>query len=745
MKVKRALIIGPDKDLCSPIREFLESMGLITTLVLSYKEGIDRLFYEEPDLIVLEAISRELSPSLINKINSSDCFKAVNINNNIQIKEGVKPVLILEETNQINTLFDFLRSYMTKEETKSSSREIEEEGDLSLIPYPSLLASFYHNKRTGILTINSRVTLKIYLTDGVPIFAEGGDVETALGRILTNSRRISESDYEKAVDIATEKRQRVGEVLVGMGLISPHELNGILEFQVKEKIIRGFRYTQGTYSFKPGSDFVGRIVTYQINIPQVLYEGIKRFIDVSRIEGVLSIKEKSPSIRLGPDLGKKISSVGFGPKELRFIQNLRDKASVNDIVKTSRLDRDEVLKLLYFLYLLGLLEIQVASISETQNRSSQKSDWEKEFVKDIRENESRFPQEDVILLEEEVPETELKPIKKEADEGVASEQVEDSVDGQKKIIDDTSRKEIEIELGQYQEKTGEVLRFEQFRDSVDEQPKIDKTNIKTEQPRDSLSKETKTMDEEARRRKREAILDEILNFQATLREKNYYEILGVTKEATKDEVKNAYFNLVKKFHPDANPDFGKYVKEKTEEIFSAITTAYETLYDDRKRKEYDSQFELVKLKKQARSLYEAEFTYREGEALLKQRRYSEAENKFKRAVDLNPDEAAYIGALAWATFLAAEDKNRVLNEVKKRLEEAIALNPNVAENYYYLGCVYKHFADTRKAEANFLKAVKCDPDFIEAKRELRLLEQRRVEKNIDKKREKKFWSSLFKK
>ena len=62
---------------------------------------------------------------------------------------------------------------------------------------------------------------------------------------------------------------------------------------------------------------------------------------------------------------------------------------------------------------------------------------------------------------------------------------------------------------------------------------------------------------------------------------NYYEILGVSKEASQDDIKKAYKKLAFEFHPDRNPDGAEKFKE--------IASAYDTLGDDTKRKNYDNQ------------------------------------------------------------------------------------------------------------------------------------------------------------
>jgi molecular chaperone DnaJ len=65
--------------------------------------------------------------------------------------------------------------------------------------------------------------------------------------------------------------------------------------------------------------------------------------------------------------------------------------------------------------------------------------------------------------------------------------------------------------------------------------------------------------------------------------RDYYEVLGVEKTVSEDDLKKADRKLAKQYHPDANPDN----REEAEKKFKEVNEAYEVLSDPQKRKMYD--------------------------------------------------------------------------------------------------------------------------------------------------------------
>lgn len=86
-------------------------------------------------------------------------------------------------------------------------------------------------------------------------------------------------------------------------------------------------------------------------------------------------------------------------------------------------------------------------------------------------------------------------------------------------------------------------------------------------------------------KKEQEMREEIASYHTR---KDYYEILGVSKQATDAEIKKAYRQLALRFHPDKNQYEGiSFHNLGAKEVFKKVSNAYSTLIDAEKKAHYD--------------------------------------------------------------------------------------------------------------------------------------------------------------
>jgi curved DNA-binding protein CbpA len=222
----------------------------------------------------------------------------------------------------------------------------------------------------------------------------------------------------------------------------------------------------------------------------------------------------------------------------------------------------------------------------------------------------------------------------------------------------------------------------------------------------------------------QAELAELRARASRLKEDNYFQLLKVSEKADAREIKLAYLKLAKSYHPDTlslntSPEVGKLKAE----IFTAIGEAYRVLSDDNSRANY---LEIIKsggneeLLPLAQVLL-AEETFQRGSNLVKAKRFGEAVKVLDEAIKGNPDEGEFYAWRGYAKFFSIEDKRDAQAQAQKDLQVAVQKNPKCAPAYYFLGHIAKLGGDKQVALKHFRRAVEIKPDYIDAKREVRML------------------------
>ena len=109
---------------------------------------------------------------------------------------------------------------------------------------------------------------------------------------------------------------------------------------------------------------------------------------------------------------------------------------------------------------------------------------------------------------------------------------------------------------------------------------------------------------------------------------------------------------------------------------------------------------------------------------FRRKEYTEAEEHMKTAVKNAPDDGTYLGFWAWITYInPANNKDAIRDSIKRALTEAVELNKREATLHYYLGKVLLDAGQKGSAIQHLKRAVEINPNYIEASRELRMIER----------------------
>lgn len=216
---------------------------------------------------------------------------------------------------------------------------------------------------------------------------------------------------------------------------------------------------------------------------------------------------------------------------------------------------------------------------------------------------------------------------------------------------------------------------------------------------------------------------------------DYFGLLGIERSATGEEIRKAYFALVKDVHPDRVGQLGlDDVKGEASKLFQIITQAYNTLSDSKKREQYLSgqisaatpSNPMTRGPAAEAGVEAAKIAFHKGSVMLSKRAYQEAETYFREATLTHPSVARYWQALGWAIFNHVEGRtdDQRLDDARKAYEKALELDEEDAQTHYNIGLYWKAKGDHKRTKRAMELAVEHKPNFIEAKRELRLMEMR---------------------
>ena len=222
-------------------------------------------------------------------------------------------------------------------------------------------------------------------------------------------------------------------------------------------------------------------------------------------------------------------------------------------------------------------------------------------------------------------------------------------------------------------------------------------------------------------------------FDLVQKKANHFAILGIDEDTVGDDLKTAYFALVKLLHPDRLARAG--IDDMTTEgqaVFRAISVAYETLSQPNSRASYvakgkaEAEGEAAGGQGSVGQSQDVRIFVHRGDLALKRRAYADAEDFFRKALEAGGDDDKLYLKLGEAVFHNPEhpEKKR-LDEARQLWEKARDIADDQADALYHIALYWKAKGDLDRMEDMLRDVLTLRPKFVEAARELRLIKMRR--------------------
>ncbi len=224
---------------------------------------------------------------------------------------------------------------------------------------------------------------------------------------------------------------------------------------------------------------------------------------------------------------------------------------------------------------------------------------------------------------------------------------------------------------------------------------------------------------------------EVLARFKAIKSENYFEMLGMPKDASSEQIAQAFLALAKVWHPDRLPtSIDVEAREACATVFAHMNEAKETLCDPARRSQYmfllrdggatpDEQAHVQAVLEAATNFQKAEFFLNRGNT-------KEAEALCRKAYDADPKPAEYMAMLAWLEAMKPENQGEKQTKEKiAMLDQCIAASERLERAYFYRGMLYKRLGNFHAAARDFRQAADLNPRNVDALREVRLFEMRK--------------------
>ncbi|MBI5479673.1 MAG: response regulator [Deltaproteobacteria bacterium] len=682
---------------------------VVTDLLMPRKDGfaVCRAIRARPDgketaLVAISAVYKDLA--VVQRLKTE--FGAVFFQKPFQVRDLVKAVKGVAQ-RRAGSEAPAAPRHVTAPRVAAVKADEEVKGELARRPLAGILFDLLESQATGALVLRrDRVRKDIFLVMGHPVGAESNVRQETLGHYLVARRVIDEEQQQEALALSKKDGVKLGQALVKLQLMKDEDVIRHLAALVRLKIVSSLRWTNGDYHFAAGDTFSERLPKATLEPVALILQGLKRTAHDDEIAKQLSLKVDL-HVTLTPRAARYRDEFGkvFGALALAA---LAGRPRVGDLLRRGK----DAVQL--FAGVDALLQTAMAEMEEAPALKSGAP-----AATGRRGATAAF-----AVITEAVP---------QADPLALSNLVEPTLPGGAPAglrADPPAAAAAATAL--YEELFGEdrsqVAPAPQAPGSpaarddgaVPQPMEIAESGVIEilPPPEKIRSARAPVPTPDPRVAPARAL---ILRTYLGIHDKNFYQVLGVSPEATQDEIAAAYGAAVKKFRLaefeglDLGRDYARL-----EELHVIFRRAYEILFEPLKRLDYDRRIGIGGTVPETPGAITdtkpdpltAELRFQQGVRELQAEHYAKAAEDFAAAARLAPDAADYHAHAAFALHRAAGASAR--EAVSAHLAQAFAIDADLASGHEFAGRICFELGDDEGALPHLERTLDADPRRLEA-------------------------------
>ncbi|MCB9727505.1 MAG: serine/threonine protein kinase [Deltaproteobacteria bacterium] len=242
------------------------------------------------------------------------------------------------------------------------------EGPLSHMMTPRLLYRLSVSRVAGKLKLTQGSLLKeIYFQNGVPVHITSNLKHELLGGFMLERGTVTEDELAAALDSIREHGGRLGDGLVRLGTLKPHDLFRVLELQFRQKFLEIFRWRRGWYQFFEGHNPPDDMVWMGHDTVQLITVGVRTQYDLPTLRETFG-DHIDQEIHLQHNPHITHNNLRFNSKELRFYTYLEDHLSLREALDRYGRSEEECLTLMQVVFVLLQTDLLALRMPQSPRR-----------------------------------------------------------------------------------------------------------------------------------------------------------------------------------------------------------------------------------------------------------------------------------------------------------------------------------------------------------------------------------------